>query len=50
LRRHFEVDAAHVVIATLDALARGGAIKAEVVAKAIRRFDVDPDRPDPRTA
>jgi len=50
LRRHFEVDAPHLVVATLDALARSGAIKSEVVAKAIRRFDIDPDRPDPRTA
>ncbi len=50
LRRHFEVDAAHLVIATLDALARQRAIKPEIVAKAIRRFDVDPDRPDPRVA
>jgi pyruvate dehydrogenase E1 component len=50
LRRHFEVDAPHLVIATLDALARANAIKPEVVEKAIRRFDIDPDRPDPRTA
>jgi pyruvate dehydrogenase E1 component len=50
LRRHFEVDAPHLVVATLDALAREGSVKPEVVAKAIRRFDIDPDRPDPRTA
>ncbi len=49
LRRHFEVDAPHIVVATLDALARGGAIKTAVVADAIRRFDLDPERPDPRT-
>ena len=36
LRRHFEVDAAHVVIATLDALARSGDVKHEVVDEAIR--------------
>jgi pyruvate dehydrogenase E1 component len=49
LRRHFEVDAPHIVVATLDALARGGAVKTAVVADAIRRFDLDPERPDPRT-
>jgi pyruvate dehydrogenase E1 component len=49
LRRHFEVDAQHVVVAVLDALARQGDIKGEQVAEAIRRYDVDPDRPDPRT-
>jgi pyruvate dehydrogenase E1 component len=50
LRRHFEVDAAHIVIATLDALARSGDVKHEVVAEAIRHFGVDPERPDPRNA
>jgi pyruvate dehydrogenase E1 component len=50
LRRHFEVDAAHVVVATLDALARSGAVKTSTVTDAIARFDLDPDRPDPRTA
>jgi pyruvate dehydrogenase E1 component len=50
LRRHFEIDSAHIVVATLDALARAGAVKTKVVAEAIRRFDLDPERPDPRTA
>ena len=50
LRRHFEVDAPNVVVAALDALARSGDLKAEVVAESIRRFDLDPERPDPRTA
>jgi len=49
LRRHFEVDAQHLVVAVLDALARQGDLKGEQVAEAIRRYDVDPDRPDPRT-
>ena len=39
----------NVVIAVLDALARQGDLKGEQVAEAIRRYDVDPDRPDPRT-
>ncbi len=48
LRRHFEVDAAHVVVATLDALAVQGDIKREAVTDAIRRYDIDPDAVDPR--
>jgi pyruvate dehydrogenase E1 component len=35
LRRHFEVDAEHVVVATLAALARAGRLEPGVVAKAI---------------
>jgi pyruvate dehydrogenase E1 component len=49
LRRHFEVDAAHVVVATLDGLAQLGDVKAEVVADAIRTYEVDTEAPDPRT-
>ena len=49
LRRHFEVDAPSIVVAALEALVRAGDAKAEVVADAIRRFDIDPERPDPRT-
>jgi pyruvate dehydrogenase E1 component len=48
LRRHFEVDAAHLVVATLGALAEQGDVKAEVVADAIRRYEIDPDADDPR--
>jgi len=47
LRRFFEVDAAHVVVATLSALAEEGAVGADVVASAIERYGIDPDRPDP---
>ena len=50
LRRHFEVDAAHVVVAVLTGLAEAGDGKAEEVADAIARYDIDPDAPDPRTA
>jgi pyruvate dehydrogenase E1 component len=50
LRRHFETDAAHVVVATLAALAAGGDVKPEVVTDAIGRYDIDPDRVDPRLA
>jgi pyruvate dehydrogenase E1 component len=50
LRHHFEIDAAHVVVATLAALAASGEVKAEVVKDAIARYDIDPDVIDPRTA
>ncbi|HEX2040127.1 MAG TPA: pyruvate dehydrogenase (acetyl-transferring), homodimeric type [Acidimicrobiales bacterium] len=50
LRRHFEVDAAHVVVAVLKALADTGEGKAEQVADAIARYGIDAEAPDPRTA
>jgi pyruvate dehydrogenase E1 component len=50
LRRHFETDAPHVVVATLAALAAGGDVKPEVVTDAIARYDIDPERGDPRIA
>ncbi len=49
LRRHFETDAAHVVVAVLKALADCDDGKAEEVADAITRYGVDPEAPDPRT-
>jgi pyruvate dehydrogenase E1 component len=47
LRRHFEVDAEHVVIATLSALAHEGAIEPGVVANAITGLGIDPEAADP---
>ena len=47
LRRHFEVDAASIVIATLDALRVEGKIDAKVVDGAIQDLGVDPDKLDP---
>jgi pyruvate dehydrogenase E1 component len=48
LRRHFEVDAPHVVVAVLEGLARQGSVSAEAVAKAIARCDIDTEAADPR--
>ena len=48
LRRFFEVDTGHVVVAALSALQQRGSIEASVVAEAFQRFDVDPDLADPR--
>ncbi|ROU01651.1 pyruvate dehydrogenase (acetyl-transferring), homodimeric type [Marinobacter sp. R17] len=49
LRRHFEVDRQHVVVAALGSLARQGKIKPEVVEEAIREFGIDADKPAPAT-
>jgi pyruvate dehydrogenase E1 component len=47
LRRHFETDAAHVVVAVLAALEGLGDAKPEEVADAIARYGIDADGPDP---
>jgi pyruvate dehydrogenase E1 component len=47
LRAHFEVDRHYVVLAALHALAADGAVPSKVVAEAIERYDIDPDKPDP---
>jgi pyruvate dehydrogenase E1 component len=48
LRRHFEIDAAHITVAALDSLARQGAVPAAKVSEAIGRYELDPEAPDPR--
>jgi pyruvate dehydrogenase E1 component len=50
LRRHFEVDAAHITVAVLDGLAQSGDVKGEAVEEAIRRYEIAPDGPSPRLA
>jgi pyruvate dehydrogenase E1 component len=47
LRRYFETDAAHIVVAALDALRQSGEGKAEEVDDAIRRYGIDPDSANP---
>ena len=47
LRDFFEVDARHIVLATLSALARDGKMDAQKVQDAIRDLQVDPSRRDP---
>jgi pyruvate dehydrogenase E1 component len=47
LRRFFEVDRHFVALAALQALAQEGTVPAETVAKAIARYDIDPEKPDP---
>jgi len=50
LRRHFEIDAEHIVVATLHALMLDGKVKAETVSRAIREYGIDPEGLDPRNA
>ncbi|ADV66648.1 pyruvate dehydrogenase (acetyl-transferring), homodimeric type [Deinococcus maricopensis] len=47
LRDFFEVDAKHIVVATLYALLRDGKVKGDVVASALRTYGIDPERAAP---
>ncbi|MBU1689538.1 MAG: pyruvate dehydrogenase (acetyl-transferring), homodimeric type [Gammaproteobacteria bacterium] len=49
LRRFFEVDRFHVVVAALKALADEGVIPAAKVAEAIAKYGIDPNKPNPVT-
>ncbi len=49
LRHHFEVDRNWVTVAALKALADQGAIKPTVVADAIKKYGIDPAKPNPVT-
>ncbi len=50
LRRHFEVDMPHLVVAVLYELSQAGAIKHEVVQDAIVHYGVNPDALNPLNA
>ena len=47
LRDFFEVDAKHIVLATLGDLARDGKIESPVVQKAIKDLGINPEKPNP---
>jgi pyruvate dehydrogenase E1 component len=49
LRYFFEVNRHFVVLAALKALQESGAGKAKTVAEAIRKYGIDPEKPDPTT-
>jgi pyruvate dehydrogenase E1 component len=49
LRRFFEVDRYYVAVAALKALADEGTIKAGEVSKAIKLYNINPDKPNPTT-
>ena len=47
LRHFFEVNRYFVAVAALKALAETGEIKAKTVSEAIRKYGIDPSKPDP---
>jgi pyruvate dehydrogenase E1 component len=49
LRYFFEVNRHFVVVAALKSLADEGAIDAKVVADAIKKYGLDPNKPNPVT-
>ncbi len=49
LRHFFEVDRFYVAVAALKALADEGTIPASIVAKAIKLYKINPDKPNPVT-
>ncbi|HTA37958.1 MAG TPA: hypothetical protein VK760_02720, partial [Candidatus Acidoferrales bacterium] len=49
LREFFEVNRHFVVLAALKALAEEGAVPAKSVAQAIKKYGIDPEKPNPIT-
>ena len=49
LRHFFEVDRSFVAVAALKALADQGEGKAKTVGEAVRKYGLDPEKPDPTT-
>jgi pyruvate dehydrogenase E1 component len=47
LRRHFEIDAELVTVATLNQLAERGKVEKSLVAQAIHDLGIDPEKVDP---
>jgi pyruvate dehydrogenase E1 component len=47
LRHFFEVDRRWVVLAALESLAKEGKVPASRVAEAIRKYEIDPEKPNP---
>ncbi|MFI4954806.1 MAG: pyruvate dehydrogenase (acetyl-transferring), homodimeric type [Gammaproteobacteria bacterium] len=47
LRHFFEVDRRYIVIAALKALADEGHVPAKTVAEAIKKYGIDPEKPNP---
>ena len=47
LRRFFEVDEGHVVVATLTQLAAAGTVPSDRVVDALRRYEIDAEAVEP---
>ncbi|WP_425101610.1 pyruvate dehydrogenase (acetyl-transferring), homodimeric type [Tropicibacter sp. S64] len=50
LRRHFEVDANHIAAAAMVDLWREGAVSDKDLEAALKKYDIDGGKPNPRTA
>mgnify|MGYP000935865098 CR=1 FL=1 len=50
LRAHFEVDRHFVAVAALKALANENKVPSTKVAEAIKKYGIDPEKPDPAQA
>jgi pyruvate dehydrogenase E1 component len=49
LRHHFEVDRFYVCTAALWALSEDGTVESSRVVEAIRKYGIDPEKPNPAT-
>jgi pyruvate dehydrogenase E1 component len=49
LRRFFEVNRYYIVIAALKALSDQGEVENKVVQAAIKKYKIDPEKPNPMT-
>jgi pyruvate dehydrogenase E1 component len=49
LRKFFEVNRYYVVVAALKALVDEGTIEPKVVSEAMRKYRIDPEKPNPTT-
>ena len=47
LRDHFEVDSRYIVLATLNALCDQGEIDQKIILQAMKKFKINPKKPDP---
>ena len=50
LRRFFEVDANHIAAAAMVALYREGVVTKQDLQAALKKYDIDGGKPNPRTA
>jgi pyruvate dehydrogenase E1 component len=49
LRRFFEIDRYYIAVAALKSLAEMGEIPVSKVTEAIKKYDLDPNQPNPTT-
>ena len=49
LRDFFEIDARHIAYSAVAALARDGTLDSSVAERALGEFEIDPEKPNPRT-